>query len=44
MGMADLRRMARVQRLRGYASLSRDRLTARLLKQLKRAAARGKSL
>lgn len=44
MGMADLRRMARVQRLPGYASLSRDRLTARLLKRLKRAAASGKSL
>jgi hypothetical protein len=44
MGMADLRRLARSQRLQGYARLNRDRLTARLLKRLKGAAARGKSL
>ncbi len=44
MGMAELRRLARAQRLRGYAGLNRDRLTARLLKRLKGAAARGKSL
>lgn len=44
MAMADLRRLARVRGLRGYARLNRDRLTALLLKQLKRAAARGKSL
>ena len=44
MGMAELRRLARSQRLRGYATLTRDRLTARLLKRLKRAASRGKSL
>lgn len=44
MGMVELRRLARSQRLRGYAGLNRDRLSARLLKRLKRAAARGKSL
>ena len=36
MTLAELRLMARQLRLRGYASLGRDRLTARLLARLKR--------
>jgi hypothetical protein len=36
MGMAQLRQLARRQRIAGYAGLGRDRLTARLLKRLKR--------
>jgi hypothetical protein len=36
MGMAQLRLLARRQRLRGYASLNRDRLTLRLLRRLRR--------
>ena len=35
MGMADLRLLARDQRLAGYAGLSRDRLSARLIRRLK---------
>jgi hypothetical protein len=44
MGIAELRRLARSQRVAGYAGLSRDRLTARLLKRLKRSRLQGKSL
>ena len=36
MNLAELRMLARELRLRGYASLGRDRLTARLLARLKR--------
>jgi hypothetical protein len=36
MGMARLRLLARHHRIRGYASLSRDRLTVRLLRRLRR--------
>ena len=36
MTLAELRLLARQLRLRGYASLGRDRLTARLLARLKR--------
>jgi hypothetical protein len=35
MGMAELRLLARRQRICGYASLCRDRLTARLLRRLR---------
>ncbi len=35
MGLADLRRLARQQRISGYASLNRERLTARLLASLR---------
>lgn len=44
MGMAELRLLARQMRLPGYAGLARDRLTARLLKRLKRQAEGRKSL
>lgn len=36
MSLAELRMLARQLRLRGYASLGRDRLSARLLARLKR--------
>jgi len=36
MDLAELRLLARELRIRGYASLGRDRLTARLLARLKR--------
>ncbi len=36
MGIAQLRLLARRQRIRGYASLTRDRLTVRLLRRLRR--------
>ena len=36
MGMADLRTLARRMRIAGYAGLCRDRLTARLLRRLRR--------
>jgi hypothetical protein len=36
LSLADLRRLARRLRLRGYASLNRERLTARLLLRLRR--------
>ena len=36
MGMAQMRLLARRQRIRGYAGLSRNRLTARLLQRLRR--------
>ena len=35
MGLADLRRLARHQGITGYASLNRERLTARLLLRLR---------
>jgi hypothetical protein len=38
MSLAELRRLARSERICGYASLSRDRLTARLLRRLRRRA------
>lgn len=34
--LAELRQLARQQRLPGYAGLNRDRLTARLLRRLRR--------
>jgi hypothetical protein len=36
MGMAQLRLLARRQRIRGYTVLGRDRLTLRLLRRLRR--------
>jgi hypothetical protein len=36
MGMAELRTLARQLRIAGYAGLCRDRLTARLLRRLRR--------
>ena len=36
LSMAGLRRLAREERIRSYASMSRDRLTRRLLKRLAR--------
>lgn len=44
MSMAELRRLARRRRICGYAALNRDRLSARLLKRLKRQAGKAKSL
>jgi hypothetical protein len=44
MGMARLRQLARRQGICGYAGLSRERLTARLLKRLKGPAGRAKPL
>ncbi|MFN5117218.1 MAG: hypothetical protein ACK5FE_11275 [Cyanobacteriota bacterium] len=44
MATAELRLLARQLRLPGYAGLNRNRLTARLLKRLKRQAGRRKSL
>jgi hypothetical protein len=35
MGLADLRRLARQQRISGYACLNRELLTARLLQRLR---------
>ena len=35
MGLADLRRLARQQRISGYGGLNRERLTARLLLRLR---------
>jgi hypothetical protein len=35
MGMAELRLLAREQRIAGYAGLGRDRLSARLIRRLK---------
>lgn len=39
MGLADLRRLARQQRISGYACLNRERLTARLLAHMREPAA-----
>jgi hypothetical protein len=44
MTMAELRQLARQRWIWGYASLNRDRLSARLLKRLKRQAGKAKSL
>ncbi|MEB3321505.1 MAG: hypothetical protein VKI81_01635 [Synechococcaceae cyanobacterium] len=44
MSLAELRLLARSERIRGYAVLSRDRLTARLLRRLRRRAPRGRPL
>jgi hypothetical protein len=44
MSLADLRRLARQEGIGGYAGLDRARLTARLLKRLKRQPGKAKSL
>ncbi len=44
MDMAELRELARRQRICGYARLNRERLTLRLLRRLKRQAGKGMSL
>lgn len=44
MGLAELRRLARSERIAGYAGLNRERLSARLLKRLKRSSSASKSL
>ncbi len=44
MGLADLRRLARQQRIAGYACLNRERLTARLLMRLRQASPKGRDL
>jgi hypothetical protein len=44
MDMAELRRLARRERIRGYARLNRERLTMRLLPRLKRQASKRISL